>query len=186
MGMKHYTLAQWELYSGGLLSNEERSAYETHLSTCDPCLELYMQSLERAADSYPALNNETALAEAVMERIHQTEPAVTSPPFIPSQSARPGKVRKTPAFTRHPLFHYTVAAAITVILMSSGAFQSLTERMGHFGMIAEAGEQELNPDQDYEQSGWVNGSSSISYKIMEKTIVMLDSIQPKHEKGGTR
>ncbi|NOU95000.1 hypothetical protein GC093_17485 [Paenibacillus sp. LMG 31456] len=179
--MKHYTLEQWDLYAGERLSEEESLAYETHLSSCDSCLELYMQSLECAADSYPMLQADAEFAEAVMGRISREE-SMASPASIPLELIKSSTVRRTPAFTRHPLFHYTVAAAITIILMGSGAFQSLTERIGHLETAAEA----MDQSQAQGETPKVNERTSVSYKIMEKTIVMLDSIQPKQAKGGAR
>ncbi|MFD0680673.1 MULTISPECIES: hypothetical protein [unclassified Paenibacillus] len=183
--MKHYTLEQWDLYAGELLSDEDRLAYETHLSSCDSCLDLYMQSLERSAGSYPVLQSADELAEAVMGRIILEESTASpDPASVPSKWSESRTARRSPSFTRHPLFHYAIAAAITFILMSSGAFQSLTERIGHLDAAAEAVEQE--PDLEPEQTVKVNGHASVSYRIMEKTIVMLDSIQPKQAKGGAR
>ncbi|MDF2961293.1 MAG: hypothetical protein K0S39_3028 [Paenibacillus sp.] len=181
--MKHYSLEQWDLYAGEKLSDEERLAYEAHLCACDSCLELYMQSLERCAGMYPKIEDEAGLAESVMERI-STEGSNASPVSKPFIRVNSNPTKKTPVFTRHPLFHYAVAAAITIILMSSGAFQSLTERIGHLetAETTETAEQE----QGGEQKDLKTEHASVSYKIMEKTIVMLDSIQPKHERGGAR
>jgi hypothetical protein len=181
MGMKHYTLEQWDRYTGDALSSEERLDYEMHLSSCELCLDLYMQSLERASGSYPDLADRAGLADAVMEQIVQDQP-IQPAPTLPPASMRPVTARTRPAFTRHPLFHYTVAAAITVILMGSGAFQSLTEKLGRMEPAVQAVEQEPAS----EQTGAGNGRTPVSYKIMEKTIGMLDSIQNKHEKGGAR
>jgi hypothetical protein len=79
-----------------------------------------------------------------------------------------------------------VAAVITIILMSSGAFQSLTERVGSLGTQTEATGGRGQQEQDPTQPKQATESTSVSYKLMEKTIVMLDSLQPKHERGGAR
>lgn len=179
MGMKHFTSEQWDLYAEGQLPDEERRAYEAHLSSCESCLEWYMQSLERAACAYPELEDEARFTEAVMARIDLEHPL--SPPAFSMKKAKLGQTRRVPAFTRNPLFHYTVAAVITVILMSSGAFQSLTDSVGYLETATET-----TGLADSEQSAVTEGPTSVSYKIMEKTIVMLDSIKARHEQGGVR
>ncbi|QYR19273.1 zf-HC2 domain-containing protein [Paenibacillus sp. sptzw28] len=171
--MSHYSLEQWTRYVRQELSNEERQAYETHLGTCDHCLARYMQSLElNAEDSFPTLTKEAQadMAEVVMQHIGSAEIAPLS--LSPDSS---GKKSTGKSYTRNPLFHYAVAAAITFLLMGTGAFQTLAERVGKAETNIEASEAE---------QGEIR--SSVSQIIMEKTIVMLDSIQPKHEKGGTR
>lgn len=77
----------------------------------------------------------------------------------------------------HPIFHYTVAAGITMmILMSSGLFQSLAE-----------GSRQVDPlSPELIQGEPPNEHLPVSQQLLDKTIVMLDSIQPKHERGGIR
>lgn len=174
--MKHYTLEQWTRYVREELTSEEQLEYEAHLGSCDQCLERYMQCLELAADSFPVLAEHTgaAMAEAVMQSI-----GAAATPSLYDVVSKPEPVRRqskpTPSFLRHPVFHYAVAAAVTFLLMGTGVFQSLAERVGSAESNVEASPlvQEDN-------------RSSVSQLIMEKTIVMLDSIQPKHERGGTR
>ncbi|TDF93574.1 hypothetical protein [Paenibacillus piri] len=182
--MKHYTLEQWDRYTGAQLPDEECAAYEAHLSSCEPCFELYMQSLERAAASYPALEDGNGLADAVMSHIeaHAAPSSPASPPIERPQLQV--KRWRALAYTRHPAFHYGVAAAITILLMSSGAFQSMMERLTHLEPATLAIEQEQGMDQT--QTEQAAGRIPVSYKIMEKTIFVLDSIQPRHDKGGSR
>jgi anti-sigma factor RsiW len=165
--MKHFTQEQWDRYAKDELTHEELLTYETHLSSCDLCLELYMDSVERAAVLYPQLDDKSGFADTVMERVHS----------LPALVEQARTNRKLLRFSRHPVFHYTVAAAITLLLMSSGAFSSLTDRLGVLNIHTEAIESRQAQDEEH---------SSVSYKIMEKTIVMLDAIQPKREKGGAR
>jgi hypothetical protein len=177
MGMKHYTLEQWKKYVGQDLTDEDSADYETHLSSCEPCLELYMQSLEVAAESYPVLVNGASLANKVMLTIAaQKSENPRNHRILQFGTVHRQKPLKLASWVRHPLFHYTVAAAVTLALMSSGIFQSIADRVGQVDRLrAETAQEKPLIEQP-----------SVSKKLMEKTIVMLDSIQPKHEKGGTR
>lgn len=174
--MKHYSLEQWARYVREELAMEEQLEYEAHLGSCDQCLEQYMQCLELARDSFPVLAEQpkTAMADAVMQSIVAS---VTQSEAIDARKPEPvtqHHKKITPSFLRHPVFHYAVAAAVTFLLMSTGVFHSLAERVGS----AETNVVASPPVQE--------DRSSVSQRIMEKTIGMLDSIQPKHERGGNR
>jgi anti-sigma factor RsiW len=177
MKMKHGTSEQWLAYVGHELPDEESDELEKHLESCEACMELYIQSVELAVDSYPMLQSEAALADSVMDAIHaggHSRPTVSLSVVEGASSTR--KWLSLGAWTRHPIFHYTVAAAITMILMSSGLFQSLAEGRGQV--------DPLSPE--FKQVEPPNEHLSVSQQLLDKTIVMLDSIQPKHERGGIR
>ncbi|MFH5187007.1 hypothetical protein ACHHV8_32960 [Paenibacillus sp. TAB 01] len=177
--MKHYTLERWTQYARQEppLTPQEEAELEQHLQQCDTCLELYMLGLEEAEADYPALADPQVLLDQVMLKL---------PPMAPTPQADfsplPAKKiedRRT-GWLRHPVFHYTVAAAITVVLMSSGAFQTIVDRLqpgDSYG--SEAMKLEHRDKGQAERT-------SMSQTIMNKTIVMLDAIQAKHERGGTR
>ncbi|WP_079914193.1 anti-sigma factor [Paenibacillus sp. 32352] len=175
--MKHHTTEEWSRYARQELSIEEQLEYETHLSTCDECLEKYMQGLELTTDTFPRLAEEaeTAIVESVMQRIESQTPSLSGVPEIAPKSVQRRQASQTPSFLRHPVFHYAVAAVITLLLMGTSTFQTLMDKVGSAETNIEAGP-------------WVQeeSRSSVSQKIMEKTIGVLDSIQPKHERGGTR
>jgi anti-sigma factor RsiW len=175
--MKHYTLEQWKHYVEQDLTDGDRDVYEAHLSTCELCLELYMQALERAADSYPVLIDQAALADKVMETIAaRTNAESTVSQFLQPESEHKQKPSETASWLRHPIFHYTVAAAVTLVLMSSGVFQSIADPVG----------QAKPPSTETAQVETLIEQPSVSKMIMEKTIVMLNSIQSKQERGGIR
>lgn len=179
--MKHYTGEQWMTYVEQGLSDEDNQQMEQHLVTCDSCMELYMQSLERVVGSYPSLPDEAALADRVMlaiEAADSVSPSSTAPRLAPSEEAGFGsqKQRNPRTWMRSPLFHYAVAAVITLVLMSSGIFQSI---MDHPAGIDRTSNREAQAEAAEEPV-------SVSKKLMDKTIVVLDSIQPKQEKGGNR
>ncbi|WP_028550935.1 anti-sigma factor family protein [Paenibacillus sp. UNC451MF] len=175
--MKHYTVEEWSRYARQELTAEEQHEYEIHLSSCNECLENYMQGLELTADTFPRLAEaaETAIVESVMKRIESESTLSVQVVEATSEPIQQYQDRKASSFLRHPAFHYAVAAVITLLLMGTSTFQSMMDRIGSAETNIEAGP-------------WVQeeNRSSVSQKIMEKTIVMLDSIQPKHERGGTR
>jgi len=172
--MKHYTAEQWTRYVKEELTYEEQLEYEAHLGSCDQCLEQYMKCLESAADTFPMLadNQSAAMAEAVMQ-------IIVAAPTVHEVQKKSSDRRKRPAssFLSHPVFHYTVAAAVTFLLMGTGLYQSFADRLGSAETSIEAAPyvQEDRADR-----------VPVSQLIMEKTIVMLDAIQPKYERGGTR
>lgn len=179
--MKHYTLEQWTRYvmQEPTMLQEEQLAYEEHLNGCDVCLELYMQSLDLASSSYPVWTGQQAAFERMMNELQPIVPqeAALSPEPLRKQEPMEKKFR---AWLRHPIFHYAVAASITMLLMGSGAFQTIMDRIEHENAQGEALHARL-PDQ-----GEIEQHIPVSQMIMNKTIVMLDSIQGKQERGGTR
>ncbi|MEK3912010.1 hypothetical protein [Paenibacillus sp. FSL H7-0331] len=179
--MKHYTGEQWMTYVEQGLNDDDNQQMELHLITCDSCMELYMQSLEGVVGSYPTLSDEAALADRVMLAIEAAgpiSPSSTASRLAPLEEAGFGsqKLRNPITWMRAPLFHYAVAAVITLVLMSSGIFQSIVD---HPVGIDRASNGDA-------QSEATQEPVSVSKKLMDKTIVVLDSIQPKQEKGGNR
>ncbi|WP_240419778.1 anti-sigma factor family protein [Paenibacillus periandrae] len=179
--MKHYTGEQWMNYVEQRLIDEDNQQMEMHLGTCDSCMELYMQSLERVVSSYPSLPDEAALADRVMLAIEAADsisPSSADSRPAPSEEAGFGsqKLRNPILWMKAPLFHYAVAAVITLVLMTSGVFQSIVDHPVGIDRTS-------NGDA---QSEAAQEPVSVSKKLMDKTIVVLDSIQPKQEKGGNR
>jgi predicted anti-sigma-YlaC factor YlaD len=107
--MNHQTYGQWLQYAKDEIDEETRVQYENHLYSCGHCLELYTKAVEEA--EYPSVS--AGFADTVMERISET--------------------KETPRKTGHPnirkqtLWHYGLAAAMTVLLMSTGAFSQFIQ-----------------------------------------------------------
>jgi anti-sigma factor RsiW len=164
--MRHYSEQEWMGYVRRKLSQEERQEYEHHLYTCDVCLELYMKCVTQAneLESLTNVNEGAYLAEAwieqVVAKIHLQKKASQAQP-------NPPKI----ALYRRPWFQYTVAAAITMILMTTGMLRGIT---------ADIGKAQADTHQSVE--------TSYTDKLMDKTVAMLDAIQPKpiiKNKGGS-
>ena len=156
--MKHFSVAEWSAYAGGQLTAEIQRELEAHLYGCDACLEIYMDCISNLdtqaveAVSEPAYMEDKWI-EQIMNRIEEEKLPSQLVPFSP-----PRKI----AFYRKPIFHYALAAAITIILMATGIFQGITGGMDQPPL---ATKQTL--------------TTSYTDKLMNKTVAMLDTIQVK-------
>ena len=171
--MTHIPLEQWKQYVEDALAPAERERYETHLAVCDLCLEQYMLCLGQA-EGLPLPVDEAAFADTAMDRFdalwnvsqeqeRERENASQAPLTVKRNVRLP--------LLHHPFFHYAVAAVITLILMGSGAFQTITRPITHIEPgSANAAERADTP---------------YSKIIMNHTLGLLDSIQPKRERGST-
>ncbi|MDO3680986.1 anti-sigma factor family protein [Paenibacillus ehimensis] len=168
---QHRPLNIWMQYVNDELPPEERERCEAHLDGCDTCLELYMECIGQMAAGLPALPDSDAFAAAVMQRWTEEQPL--APRAEDDLANQPPERKRRIPWTQSPFFHYAVAAAITLLLMSTGVFQSL---MGH----PEPGRM------SHSASDRAEAYVPFSEILLEKTIGILDSIQPKHERGGTR
>ncbi|MFT8319621.1 MAG: hypothetical protein ABF649_01810 [Bacillus sp. (in: firmicutes)] len=114
---KHYAYEQWLKYVKDELEEQERSLLEDHLYTCDHCLEVYLNAVDEQETALPTISNETAFTDQIMLKL--SNEAVETKFVI--------KENKRQSFYHSPIFHYTLAAAVTLILMSTGVFQSIVQ-----------------------------------------------------------
>src|SRR5690625_4861279 len=96
--MKHITYENWIEYVQGNIENVEQ--YEQHLYKCDQCLTLYMKALE------------TEIVQSVKSK--QAEKTVSE------------NVSSSNSFKKK-MFHYALAACLTLFLMSTGVFSEMTK-----------------------------------------------------------
>ncbi|RST72479.1 hypothetical protein D4T97_015565 [Siminovitchia acidinfaciens] len=144
--MNHIDYENWLLYATDSLDEKTRSKYENHLYSCDHCLELYLEAVEEAESQMPVLSDPSGFTDAIMKEIGgvKEEP----PPQIKSKKN----------MRRQTLVHYTVAAAMTLVLMSTGIFSQLTSTLNAFENSA--------AKQDHSViSSWLNKTDSITEKI---------------------
>ncbi|CAG7655683.1 zf-HC2 domain-containing protein [Paenibacillus allorhizosphaerae] len=166
--MNHIPVEQWKKYVEDELEPVERERCEAHLIVCDLCLEQYMQCLEQS-EGLPLPDDEAAFAAAAMNRFdelctsQERNAALTVLPAARRDARLP--------LLHHPFFHYAVAAVITLILMGSGVFQTITQQIAH-----------IEPDS---ANAAEPADEPFSKIIMNHTLGMLDSIQPKRERGST-
>ncbi|MGE5702512.1 MAG: hypothetical protein ACM32O_08305 [Clostridia bacterium] len=149
----HKTKSQWLAYMTNQLPETEREQYEDHLYTCDECLGLYMECLDEA--HLPS-------GPECVEHVDATETSQShQPAATPLIKARP--------FFRQVWFHYTAAACITLLLMSSGAFSQIVRKSA-----------------EWNTSSFVKQERSVSDQLMKKTASLLNLIHPSIKGGSVR
>ncbi|AST92353.1 anti-sigma factor family protein [Sutcliffiella cohnii] len=136
--MNHYTQEEWLAYIQDELSEDRRTILEDHLYSCDQCLHVYLEQLNYVSDTLPMLSEE-------------------------EQNVVPIETKKMP-FYQHSIFHYTVAAAITFLLLTSGMFHSM---IGFASNIEESTVQ--------------NREEAVSKNVMNKALSFLELIERKHK-----
>lgn len=103
--MNHITYEAWSAYAHDKLDEATCDSYETHLYQCDVCLETYMKVIETIE-----MKNPTVSTEDIMKQVYPVESPLTD---------------KTHGYKK-TLLHYSIAVAMTFLLMSTGVFTQLT------------------------------------------------------------
>ncbi|MCZ8523383.1 MULTISPECIES: zf-HC2 domain-containing protein [Paenibacillus] len=165
--MNHVTLGMWQAFILNSLSPEEREACEAHLEEdCAPCFELYLQALDGAAGMLPA-PEQPAFQNDIMRQWDAEHERLAD-----KQRSLPEGVEQTKRprpWLQHPLFHYGVAASVTLLLMGSGVFQAIVG--------AADGAQTVRPPAQ------ITGEpGSYSGQLMEKTIGLIHALESKRER----
>lgn len=145
--MRHYRDEEWLMYMKDELAESRRGELEDHLYSCDQCLEIYMKLVKDQAVELPDLEN-----------IHFTDEVVMKLPV--------NKEKQKKSILQSPIFHYGVAAVVTLSLMSTGVFQSMT---GIVGTV--------------EASSFSKQRQSVSTSLMEKALSVFDIINTDQEEG---
>ncbi|MEH7416149.1 hypothetical protein V7266_12770 [Neobacillus drentensis] len=177
--MKHYSYEEWQLYVKDELSEDRRDELESHLYTCNQCLEVYIRAVTANETSLPAFLEDDDFTNRVMEMVPFTNKNVNnveivSPvPVTDSTFKDVEMVNSVPGTqsdtARKPLyqqagFHYLLAAAATLLLMFSGAFQSLAT---YAGSLEKPMIQEKKP------------RPSVTEGVINKTFAWMDSLEKK-------
>ena len=157
--MTHYSYEEWMRYVKNELSEENQGVYENHLYSCDQCLDLYLQAVSEEESRLPLLANESIFTDLVMEQVAEIK--------LPKGQSSKGKVNSRKRFYRSSLFHYTIATAMTILLMTTGVFQSLTQYAGNV----------QSPD-------FQKRETSLTAGLVDKTFAWMDSLEEKNRKEG--
>lgn len=142
--MRHFSNEEWMSYINDKLSETTCEELENHLFSCDQCLEVYMKMIDRQAEELPVINSSSFTDEIIAE--------------LPQK-----KVRKKTLYQR-TLFHYAVAAVITLTLMTTGFFQSI------MGVVTTV-----------EVSSVSKPQQSVSNSLMEKSLALFEKIDIKQK-----
>jgi hypothetical protein len=112
---KHYSYEVWCQYVKNEMDGNVREDVETHLYSCDQCLDIYLQVLETEDAGLPIIPNESQFTDTIMVNIADLKKS--------NANLEEGKK----SFYQSSAFHYILAAAMTIIMMSTGVFQSITK-----------------------------------------------------------
>ncbi|WP_245350020.1 hypothetical protein [Cytobacillus eiseniae] len=111
----HYSEQEWMKYVKNELAKDVREEFEHHLYSCDQCLDTYLLAVEAEEALLPKISNEVDFTDLVMTQITKTK--------VEKHKAEEKKKR----FYHSSIFHYSIAAAMTILLMTTGVFQSITQ-----------------------------------------------------------
>ncbi|MEK4511503.1 hypothetical protein EJP82_04275 [Paenibacillus anaericanus] len=138
----------WKEYIRRDAIQQSDEELESLLLQDDESLEAYITALTSLEHELPNLLDQKRFTDKVMKSlpIDELGPKVSSLPKWPRK------------WSRHPLFHYVIAASVTVILMSCGLFDFLT-----FGA---------------EQVIHQTDRPSISQQLLDKTSGWIDKLKP--------
>lgn len=173
--MKHYSKEEWKKYVLNELNEHERELYESHLYTCDQCMDLYVQIVTEHEEALPDLLHEKTFTNAVMDEImkstaEQYDQLEDKPHSLIAEDTTKDQYqvskKKKKRYDQSSAFHYLLAAGMTVILMVSGAFHSVIE-------IAET----------VQSSQFQKEKTSVTEDLMDKTFSWMDSIDEKMKEG---
>lgn len=144
--MKHFTHEYVLDYITNRLTESKRVEFEDHLYTCDQCLNIYTTIVEEQEDD-PRLDG-SQLAEQVLDQL----------------TGQQKSFRGKNSFLQNAIFHYGVAAAVTIILMTSGVFQGIA------GLLSTV---EVTPI--------IQQDESVSKQLMNKALTFIEMIEPNQK-----
>lgn len=161
--MKHYNYDEWLQYVRNESSEKTREELESHLYTCDQCLDLYLQAMATNESSLPILSNDVSFTELVMGEVSKIETVVPDTSLEVKVNHRQMKTAnfKKP-FYQQVVFHYLLAAVATILLTFSGVFHSLATYTG-----------------TVESPYFQKKSPSVTDSIINKTFAWMDSLENK-------
>lgn len=158
--MMHYSEQEWMKYVKNELDKDVREEYENHLYSCDQCLESYFMAVEAEEAELPMISNETDFTNSIMSQIAD----IKVEPLQKAQNPQLGKKKKS--IYQSAFFHYSIAAAVTILLMTTGVFQSITQYA----------ENVQNPTLQEEPS--------MTQGLVDKTFAWMDSLEMKNKEAG--
>lgn len=133
----------WMDYVRGNVDAGKAERMEALLLGDEAAFAAYEEALSSLEQELPKPADEGAFMRSVLAALPETEP-------------RPPMNKRAKRWSRHPLFHYAIAASVTVLLLSGGFFDRLAAGANHM--------MDLNRSQD----------ASISRQMMDAAAGWLD------------
>lgn len=128
--LHHEDMVTMRLYVLGELAETDHERIEQHLLACEACLLLFMNAIEAEQSviaSYSQLPDMEKLGRQVRDVLlseQKSDEAMSSElPIVQERSYR----RRT--WLQHPATHFTAAAAITLLLLGTGSFNGVADRL---------------------------------------------------------
>lgn len=157
--MKHYSVQEWMKYVENELDKDAREVYENHLYSCDQCLDIYLQAVAEVEPELPVITNEVNFTDLVMAQISESH--------VPKIQDVKEKRKTSKRFYHTAIFHYSIASAMTILLMSTGVFQSITKYT-----------------ENVQDPSFQENRSSLTEGIVDKTFAWMDSFEEKNKEAG--
>src|SRR3954468_7137503 len=155
--MKHYSYEEWLKYVENELAEEVQDIVENHLYSCDQCLDLYLQAVTEAESALPSIADDAHFTDVVMAQVSEVQ--------LPSVKSVKENRNEKKRFYQSAAFHYTIAAAMTVLLMTTGVFQSLTQYA-----------------ENVQSLSFQKKETSMTAGFVDKTFAWMDSLEEKNKK----
>ncbi|SMQ61717.1 hypothetical protein SAMN05444673_0562 [Bacillus sp. OV166] len=176
--MKHYTYDEWLQYVNDEINENSRQELEGHLYSCDQCLNNYLMAMEANESSLPILSDMSEFTDLVMAEVSKQKIVVPDTvrnlntmlivPSVPDtkndiKNDAKTKMEKKP-FYQQAAFHYLLAAAATILLTFTGAFQSLAT----YANALESPQPQVQKKKH-----------SVTEGVINKTFAWIDSLEKK-------
>jgi predicted anti-sigma-YlaC factor YlaD len=152
--MTHYSMQLWQAYIHG--DEFERDSMDNHLQECDACLGMYVLCLDELQTSLPQLTSPIDFVDGVQEQVQ----------LLPVVNPKQSRTITPKRWYTHTWFHYTIAASLTFVLVSSGMFNHILDRVSQLS-------------EDTEQAEHI----SVSNQLSNKAGKWLDAIPTKKKEG---
>ncbi|MGC5773241.1 hypothetical protein [Paenibacillus pabuli] len=110
-----YTVQEWTDYIEGRMTANQASLMEQVLIDIPDAMDNYLEALGIHRE-LPQLDDPAGFADSVMNRINDMHASK------PKRKSRSGRSR---FWLNHKVFHYAVAACLTLIFLSSGVFDKV-------------------------------------------------------------
>ncbi|MGG6311981.1 hypothetical protein [Paenibacillus macerans] len=132
----------WTDYIRGNAEPEAQGRMEALLLRDEAAFAAYAEALSSLEQELPEPEDEAALMRAVLGALPREE-----------QQLKPAK--RTHAWSRHPLFHYVIAASITLLLLTGGFFDRMTAGAGE--LLNRPQQPSLSKQMMEAATGWLDG-----------------------------
>ncbi|MUT67905.1 anti-sigma factor [Paenibacillus sp. NEAU-GSW1] len=183
----HIDESLMKLYVDDVLPEAGREQVESHMAECDICLERFMVAMS-AAEAEPAESEigsevvQTGVVAAAnnslpdMEKLGQRLVRLLYPNKQTFVQEKPYRRR---TWLQHPSVHFGAAAAITLLLLGTGTFNGVADRVNAFDEQAETERQvkaEGKPSY-LDQSTGKEQTQTWSDRMVDRTVSWFDGIE---------